>query len=67
MELHRLLKPGGRLIATVFGPGHRHFVDEAVGEEIIGMNVRYGYSWRLTAPLRVWRRGDGVAQAASRA
>lgn len=52
LELHRLLKPGGRLIATVFGPGHANFVDEPVDEAIIGMNVLYPYaSWDTGGPL----------------
>lgn len=52
LELHRLLKPGGKLIATVFGPGHANFVDEPVSEEIIGMNVLYPYaSWDTGGPL----------------
>ncbi|MEA2298293.1 MAG: hypothetical protein QOF77_1229 [Solirubrobacteraceae bacterium] len=52
LELHRLLKPGGRLIATVFGPGHANFVQEPVSEEIIGMNVLYPYAgWDTGGPL----------------
>jgi SAM-dependent methyltransferase len=52
LELHRLLKPGGKLIATVFGPGHTSFVAEPVSEEIIGMNVLYPYaSWDTGGPL----------------
>jgi SAM-dependent methyltransferase len=52
LELHRLLKPGGILVATVFGPGHVNFVDEPVSEEIIGMNVLYPYaSWDTGGPL----------------
>jgi SAM-dependent methyltransferase len=52
LELHRLLKPGGSLIATVFGPGHANFVDEPVGEDIVGMNVLYPYaSWDTGGPL----------------
>ncbi len=52
LELDRLLKPGGTLIATVFGPGHDSFVDEPVSEEIIGMNVLYPYaSWDTGGPL----------------
>jgi SAM-dependent methyltransferase len=52
LELHRLLKPGGRLVATVFGPGHSSFVHEPVSEEIIGMNVLYPYaSWDTGGPL----------------
>lgn len=51
-ELHRLLKPDGVLVATVFGPGHSSFVDEPVDEEIIGMNVLYpGASWDRGGPL----------------
>jgi SAM-dependent methyltransferase len=52
LELHRLLKPGGNLIATVFGPGHANFVDEPVGEDIVGMNVLYPYAgWDTGGPL----------------
>lgn len=52
LELHRLLKPGGTLIVTVFGPGHTSFVDEPVSEDIIGMNVLYPYaSWDTGGPL----------------
>jgi SAM-dependent methyltransferase len=52
LELHRLLRPGGKLVATVFGPGHASFVDEPVSEEIIGMNVLYPYaSWETGGPL----------------
>jgi SAM-dependent methyltransferase len=51
-ELHRLLKPDGRLIATVFGPGHTSFANERVSEEIIGMNILYpGASWDTGGPL----------------
>jgi SAM-dependent methyltransferase len=52
MELHRMLKPDGRLIATVFGPAHTEFGGEPVSEEIIGMNVMYpGASWDSGGPL----------------
>jgi SAM-dependent methyltransferase len=52
VELHRLLKPGGVLVATIFGPGHTKFVEEPIDEEIIGMNVLYpGASWDLGGPL----------------
>jgi len=52
VELHRLLKPDGRLIATVFGPGHTSFGTEQVTEEIVGMNVLYpGASWDRGGPL----------------
>jgi len=39
LEMHRLLKDDGILIATVFGPGHDAFAGERVAEEVIGMNV----------------------------
>jgi SAM-dependent methyltransferase len=52
VELHRLLKPDGRLIATVFGPGHNSFGVEPVSEEIIGMNVLFpGARWDTGGPL----------------
>jgi SAM-dependent methyltransferase len=52
LELHRMLKPGGLLIATVFGPAHTEFGGEPVSEEIIGMNVMYpGASWDSGGPL----------------
>lgn len=52
MELHRMLKPGGLLIATVFGPAHTEFGGEPVAEEIIGMNILYpGASWDTGGPL----------------
>jgi SAM-dependent methyltransferase len=52
VELHRLLKPDGILVATVFGPGHSSFAGEPVGEELIGMNVLYpGARWDTGGPL----------------
>jgi SAM-dependent methyltransferase len=52
IELHRMLKPGGLLIATVFGPAHTSFGTEPVAEEIIGMNVLFpGASWDTGGPL----------------
>jgi SAM-dependent methyltransferase len=51
-ELHRLLRPDGRLIATVFGPGHASFDGEPISEQIVGMNVLYpGASWDSGGPL----------------
>jgi SAM-dependent methyltransferase len=52
MEMHRMLKPGGLLVATVFGPAHTSFGTEPVSEEIIGMNILYpGASWDTGGPL----------------
>lgn len=52
LELHRVLKVGGLLIVTVFGPGHSSVGEEPVGEEIIGMNILYpSATWDLGGPL----------------
>ncbi len=54
LELHRVLKDDGILIATVFGPGHSAFAEEPVAEGIIGMNVLYpSASWDVGGPLVV--------------
>ena len=51
-ELHRVLEPGGILIATIFGPGHHDFAGEPISEEIIGMNVlNPSASWDIGGPL----------------
>jgi SAM-dependent methyltransferase len=56
-ELHRLLKPEGILVATVFGPGHDSFEDEPISEDIIGMNVLFPYApWDRGGPLVVHSR-----------
>jgi SAM-dependent methyltransferase len=52
LEMHRLLKPGGALIATVVGPGHWMYGDEPVNEDVIGMNVMFeGVDWDAGGPL----------------
>jgi SAM-dependent methyltransferase len=52
LELHRLLKPGGILVASVFGPGHEEFAGESVREEELGMRVLFPYAeWRSGGPL----------------
>jgi SAM-dependent methyltransferase len=52
LELHRVLKDGGLVIATFIGPGIAHIVtDEIWEEERIGMNVlKAGQSWDLGGP-----------------
>lgn len=52
VELHRLLKPDGILIVTVYGPGHETFGGEPVQEDILGMNVLFPFnSWDIGGPL----------------
>lgn len=53
LELHRILAPGGLLIATFIGPGAApHITDEMWLENRIGMNVlRPGQSWELGGPM----------------
>ncbi len=52
-ELHRVLVPGGLLLATFMGEGAIAWVsDEPWVEERIGMNVMsYGQSWDLGGPM----------------
>jgi len=51
LELHRLLKDDGLLIATFHGPGAVWVADETWQEERIGMNVvRAGESWEVGGP-----------------
>jgi SAM-dependent methyltransferase len=51
-EMHRLLKPDGILIATVFGPGHTSFGEQLIDDERIGMNVLYPDApWETGGPL----------------
>ncbi|HEX8066188.1 MAG TPA: class I SAM-dependent methyltransferase [Thermoleophilaceae bacterium] len=51
-ELHRVLAPGGILIATVFGPGHSAWGEEPAGEDAVGMNVfRPATSWDGGGPF----------------
>jgi SAM-dependent methyltransferase len=61
IELHRLLKDDGILIATVFGPGQREFMGLPIGEDDVGMNVFAPYTpWDGGGPLifhsRWWLR-----------
>ncbi len=53
LELHRLLKDGGLLIASFMGAGlSEHVAGEPWQEERIGMNVlKYGQSWDLGGPM----------------
>jgi SAM-dependent methyltransferase len=53
LELHRLLKPGGLLIATYMGRWQsENFVGEAWDEDRIGMNaLHHGRDWDLGGPL----------------
>lgn len=52
LELHRVLKDDGVLIATVFGPGHSSFAGESIDEDIIGMNVLFpAAAWDAGGPL----------------
>ncbi len=52
VELHRLLKPGGRLIATYVGRWNSEFAaDEPWDEDRIGMNVlRHNHPWDRGGP-----------------
>jgi SAM-dependent methyltransferase len=52
VELHRVLKQDGILIATVVGPGLTSHGDEPVSEDIVGTNVLYpSASWDTGGPL----------------
>jgi SAM-dependent methyltransferase len=53
LELHRVLKEGGLLIATFLGSGTSEVIaGEPWLEERIGMNVlKYGQSWDLGGPM----------------
>jgi SAM-dependent methyltransferase len=53
LELRRVLKPGGTLVATFMGEGMSQLIaGEEWDEERIGMNViRYGQSWDLGGPM----------------
>jgi SAM-dependent methyltransferase len=54
LELHRVLKDDGVLIATVFGPGQHAIAKEPIAEDIIGMNVLSpSASWDVGGPLIV--------------
>lgn len=55
LELHRVLRPSGLLVATVVGPGRHTSLDgEPVAEDIIGMNVLSpSKSWDAGGPLVV--------------
>ena len=53
LELHRVLKQGGLLIATFIGPGMAHRItDEPWEEDSVGMNVlKPGQPWDLGGPM----------------
>ena len=53
LELHRVLKPGGLLMASYMGRhNHAAFVDEEWDESRIGMNVlRADQSWDIGGPM----------------
>lgn len=53
LELRRVLRPGGLLLATFMGEGMSELIaGEAWDEERIGMNVlRYGQQWELGGPM----------------
>jgi SAM-dependent methyltransferase len=52
LELHRLLKDDGLLIATVAGPGHSSLAGEPINEQVIGMNVfTPSHHWDGGGPL----------------
>jgi SAM-dependent methyltransferase len=53
LEMHRLLRPGGLLLATFLGAGmSKPLIDEPWKEDRIGMNVlRYGQSFDLGGPI----------------
>ena len=53
LELRRVLKPGGLLVATFMGEGMSDVIaGEEWAEERVGMNVlRYGQSWDLGGPM----------------
>jgi SAM-dependent methyltransferase len=61
VELHRLLKDDGILVATVVGPGQTDFMGLPIGEDDVGMNVFAPYTpWDGGGPLifhsRWWLR-----------
>jgi SAM-dependent methyltransferase len=53
LEMHRILAPGGLLVATFIGKGATHTVtEEPWDEKRIGMNViRPGQTWELGGPM----------------
>jgi SAM-dependent methyltransferase len=53
LELHRVLKPGGILLATFMGEGMAEVIaGEEWREERVGMNVlKYGQGWDLGGPM----------------
>lgn len=53
LELHRVLKPGGLLLATFMGEGMTEVIaGEDWREERVGMNVlKYGQHWDLGGPM----------------
>lgn len=52
LELHRLLRDGGILVVTVFGPGIAAHGDLPIGEDATGMNVSSpGTCWEAGGPL----------------
>ena len=75
LELRRVLRPGGLLVATFMGEGMSQLIaGEEWDEERIGMNViRYGQSWDLGGPMVLhspwwirehWGRGFDVVDVA---